>query len=261
MQSNEQLEQSILALVSRPGYRPMKPRMIAQQLKLPKDQAAEVKRAVKIMVRRGQLAYESNHHGPRGRCGQARGQPPGGRVSPHAKGFRLRPPERRGRAGDGGARHLHPGQARGRRGQRRRGAGATHRPTPAGDPGPRGEIVEVVERQRNDFVGTYFESRGGGYVQVDGTLFAQPISVGDPGAKSARPDDKVVLEMVRFPSPAHDGEGVIAEVLGPRQTGRRYAVDHPRVRSARRLSGRRARRRPAAGRAVRRDDRPRAAKT
>ena len=52
-------------------------------------------------------------------------------------------------------------------------------------------------------------------MQVDGTLFAQPIAVGDPGAKNARPDDKVVMEMVRFPSPVHDGEGVIIEVLGP----------------------------------------------
>ena len=85
-----------------------------------------------------------------------------------------------------------------------------------GDPGPRGEIVEIVERQTSQFVGTYFESAGAAYVQIDGGLFAQPIYVGDPGAKNARPDDKVVLEMVRFPSPLHEGEGVITEVLGPR---------------------------------------------
>ncbi|MFZ5833480.1 MAG: ribonuclease R family protein, partial [Planctomycetota bacterium] len=51
---------------------------------------------------------------------------------------------------------------------------------------------------------------------VDGTVFAQPIYVGDPGAKNAQPGDKVVFEMVRFPSPIHEGEGVITEVLGPR---------------------------------------------
>ena len=85
-----------------------------------------------------------------------------------------------------------------------------------GDPGPRGEIVEIVERQTHQFVGTYFESAGAAYVQIDGALFSQPIYVGDPGAKGARTDDKVVIEMVRFPSPLHDGEGVITEVLGPR---------------------------------------------
>ena len=76
-------------------------------------------------------------------------------------------------------------------------------------------MVEVLQRQTRQFVGTYFESEGSAFVQIDGTLFAQPIFVGDPGAKNARPDDKVVMEMIRFPSPLHDGEGVIVEVLGP----------------------------------------------
>ena len=55
-------------------------------------------------------------------------------------------------------------------------------------------------------------------MQVDGKPFTKPISVGDPGAKSARPDDKVVIEMVRFPSHYQDGEGVIVDVLGARGT-------------------------------------------
>ena len=46
-------------------------------------------------------------------------------------------------------------------------------------------------------------------------MFSQPISVGDPGAKNVREDDKVVIDMVRFPSEFRDGEGVITEVLGP----------------------------------------------
>jgi ribonuclease R len=40
------------------------------------------------------------------------------------------------------------------------------------------------------------------------------VSVGDPGAKSVREDDKVVVEVVRFPTHLRDGEGVIIEVLG-----------------------------------------------
>jgi ribonuclease R len=88
-------------------------------------------------------------------------------------------------------------------------------PGPHGPHGPRGRVVEVLQRQTRQFVGTYFESEGSAFVQIDGTLFAQPIFVGDPGAKNARPDDKVVMEMIRFPSPLHDGEGVLIEVLGP----------------------------------------------
>src|SRR5437899_2424948 len=84
------------------------------------------------------------------------------------------------------------------------------------DVGPVGEILRVLERATRQFVGTYFERDGQGLVRVDGTVFSHSIYVGDPGAKGAKPDDKVVLEMIRFPTPEERGEGVITEVLGPR---------------------------------------------
>src|SRR5205085_743190 len=84
------------------------------------------------------------------------------------------------------------------------------------DLGPAGEIVRVLERVTRQFVGTYFERDGQGLVRVDGTVFSHSIYVGDPGAKGARPEDKVVFEMLRFPTPEERGEGVITEILGPR---------------------------------------------
>jgi ribonuclease R len=83
-------------------------------------------------------------------------------------------------------------------------------------PNPVGDIVEVLERETHQFVGTYFEAGGNAHAQVDGTLFVRPIMLGDPGAKNAQPDDKIVFEMVRFPTHYRDGEGVIVEVLGAR---------------------------------------------
>ena len=80
-----------------------------------------------------------------------------------------------------------------------------------------GKIVRVIARATGVFVGTYFEEgRNHSYVKVDGTTFQAPISVGDPGAKGAKPGDKVAIEMVRYPSPESEGEGVITEVLGVR---------------------------------------------
>ena len=79
-----------------------------------------------------------------------------------------------------------------------------------------GVIEKVVDRATSVFVGTYFESGGQGFVRVDGTVFGAAIHVGDPGAKGAKPDDKVVIEMLRFPSPNRVGEAVLTEVLGQR---------------------------------------------
>src|SRR5207237_2502712 len=46
--------------------------------------------------------------------------------------------------------------------------------------------------------------------------FHDPVDVGDPGAKGAKPGDKVAIEIVRYPTPYLEGEGVITEILGRR---------------------------------------------
>ena len=79
-----------------------------------------------------------------------------------------------------------------------------------------GRIEKVLERASNVFVGTYFESQGQGFVRVDGATFDSAIHVGDPGARGAKAEDKVVIEMLRFPSANRVGEGVLTEVLGHR---------------------------------------------
>src|SRR5439155_9648243 len=75
--------------------------------------------------------------------------------------------------------------------------------------GPAGEVLRVLGRATRQFVGTYHERDEQALVRVDGTVFSHSIYVGDPGAKGARPGDKVVLEMIRFPGPEERGEGVL----------------------------------------------------
>lgn len=78
-----------------------------------------------------------------------------------------------------------------------------------------GEIVEIIERADKQYVGV-LEKRGSRYlVQVDGKLMHDPVVVRDPHAKNAKPGDKVVLEIIKFPDgPGQLPEGVITEVLG-----------------------------------------------
>jgi ribonuclease R len=224
----ENLEQAILNLVAAPGYRPVKPRGIAQQLKLPKAQEALLRKTIKRLVRDGRLAYGANHlvapaaddknlqNGRRSKTSGTAGKQNSNRVEGvfqrTQKGFGF---VRLSAAADQQLKDIYIAAEDSRDAadgdvvlveldRRRRG------------PGPRGRIVEILERQTRRFVGTYFESAGAAFVRIDGRLFAQPVYVGDPGAKNALPDDKVVIEMLRFPSPLRDGEGVVVEVLGPR---------------------------------------------
>jgi ribonuclease R len=209
------LMQAILELVNKPGYKPIKPRVIAKKLGITKDRGVDVKKAVKKLVSSGQMAYGADHLVQPADAARPKGNRMVGVFQRRDGGFGfVRPsgavpgdsevadvyiPARRTRdaaTGDEVAvRLIAPGRKH---------------------PGPRGEIVEVIERATHRFVGTYFERDGYAMVQVDGTLFRQPIVVGDPEASDANDGDKVVLEMVRFPSLMREGEAVITEILGPR---------------------------------------------
>ena len=207
------LERAILELVGRRGYRPVKSRVIAERLAVPKDRAPEVKRTIKRLVSQRRRVY-----GPSRTVEAAK-----------PKGNRLVGVFRRMDEGYGFVRPSGTTPADARASDvyipARKTADASSgdlvmvrldRRRSGKHPGPRGEILEIIERQSHEFVGTYLESAGAAYVEIDGTLFSQPIHVGDPGASQARPDDKVVIDMVRFPSHFRQGEGVITEILGPR---------------------------------------------
>ncbi len=211
-----ELEAAILRYVGRSNYQPIKPKLLAKKLGL-EEQTQDVRRVIKKLVKRGQLAFGSKHVVRMPEQGETRRIVGVYQRTSEGFGF-VRPrgtgltgvrekdreadiyvaPENSRDATTGDVVVVRITKKLGRRGK------------------AEGFVVEVLERETHRFVGTYFEREGQGRVRVDGNLFAHSVFVGDPGAKNAQDGDKVVFEMVRFPSPTHDGEGVIVEVLGPR---------------------------------------------
>ena len=218
MSNNEknELQQALLEILGEDNYRPVKPRKIAKRLGLNEQQARDLKKLVKRLVIAGTLAYGENHaiglaetirkdqvvgvfRRTSGGFGFVR---PRGVTSRDAGEDIYIPANRTGDAANGDTVAIKlskPDKGERRGGNKKQGA-----------------IVDVVERETHRFVGTYSETAGDGYVKIDGGIFAQPILVGDASAKSANADDKVVIEMVRFPSHLHPGEGVVVDVLGQR---------------------------------------------
>ncbi len=204
------IEEQILSLISKKNYQPLKPKALARKLGVPDKRYGEFRQALRDLIRQKRAQFGKNH--------TVRGAEPHGTITgifrraadgfgfvrPHALDGKMGP-EVFVRADD--AEDAATGDEVLVRVVRK-----PNRP----DLGPRGEILQVLERATRRFVGTYFERDGQGYVRVDGTVFSHSIFVGDPGAKGARPEDKVVFEMLRFPGPEDRGEGVITEVLGPR---------------------------------------------
>jgi ribonuclease R len=222
----DDLAKRILAAVKKKNYEALKPKALARKLSVPQSQYPEFRRALRELIKQGHLEQGKNHG--------IRTAAPHGAVTGVF------------RKTSSGAGYVRPHPIEGKAGPEvliREGDTADastgdevlvkilKKPNRAGL-NPVGRIVQVLERATRQFVGTYFERDGEGYVRVDGTVFSHSIFVGDPGAKGARPDDKVVIDMIRFPGPAgrgggpggdpagtldmDRGEAVITEVLGAR---------------------------------------------
>jgi ribonuclease R len=77
-----------------------------------------------------------------------------------------------------------------------------------------GQVLEILQRAQNRFVGTLQQTDEGWIVQPDGTSFFELIAVDDVSAKNARNKDKVVVEILSYPTEKYLARGVIIEVLG-----------------------------------------------
>ncbi|MEE2681056.1 MAG: VacB/RNase II family 3'-5' exoribonuclease [Planctomycetota bacterium] len=79
----------------------------------------------------------------------------------------------------------------------------------------RGRIVEILERNKTSFTGSVARQHGEWYVLPDGKRLRTPILARDGASKNVKEGDKVVIEIVHFPSEFERAEGVITRILGP----------------------------------------------
>jgi len=77
-----------------------------------------------------------------------------------------------------------------------------------------GRVIEILQRGKNRFVGTLTIKPEGWVVVPDGSGSMAPITVDDVTAKNARDKDKVVVEILTYPTERYLARGVIIEVLG-----------------------------------------------
>ncbi len=249
MDVSTELADRVLRLVGSTDYRPMKPKQIAAALGASPDEFREVKRVIKWLAHRGQLVYGANHLVMREVSG-----PPASTSTkakpPRQKQISLDPDQQAEQnLRDQQAETFSDGIVRGtffsamggfgfvRRSDSQQGSeplddvfvppGATGgaingdlvelrlypRSQRRGDE-PEGEVEKILERGRRQFTGT-FEMRGSdAVVHLDGVPYRHPLAVGDVRGLPVENDDKVFVEIVRFPLGLDRGEAVILEVLG-----------------------------------------------
>ncbi len=78
-----------------------------------------------------------------------------------------------------------------------------------------GRVVTIAERGLNRFVGVLQKQASRWIVVPDGSTSHSPVQIDDPGAKRARCGDRIVVEIIEFPTDRKPARGVIVKRLGP----------------------------------------------
>jgi len=77
-----------------------------------------------------------------------------------------------------------------------------------------GKVVEIVNRHRTEFVGRVESSGNYAFVIPDFKKMHADIFVSSDNLKGAKPDDKVVVEIIQWPTRTRNPEGKVTQVLG-----------------------------------------------
>ena len=86
-----------------------------------------------------------------------------------------------------------------------------------GDKRAEGEIIKIIKRANSSVVGVYESSRYFGFVIPDDRRVPGDIFIPKDEANGAKPGQKVVAEIVKWPEKRRNAEGRIIEVIGDRE--------------------------------------------
>jgi len=197
------------------NYRPVNLDEVRRQMRVPAEDAHEFEKAVEELQSEGRLEVAGD-----GKLRLPRyGEEIEGRLKLNARGFGFLVPDRPTREGDlfipaGMTKDALNGDRVRVRVVRKGGGGGGGRPGKGAQDGPTGRVVEVVERGQARFAGTLTKDGREWLVVPDGKALRDPVVVRDPGAKGAKAGDKVVFEIIKYPTELDFAEGVLLEVLG-----------------------------------------------
>lgn len=90
------------------------------------------------------------------------------------------------------------------------------RTTSSGEAGRKeeGEVLKILERANQTIVGTYESSKNFGFVIPDNSKIAYDVFIPKAYSNSAKTNQKVVVEITRWPEQRRNPEGKVIEILG-----------------------------------------------
>ncbi|MBI5723854.1 MAG: ribonuclease R [Planctomycetes bacterium] len=204
----ERYADAILDFLSGQDYQPLKPRHLARQLGIGDDEYGQFRQAVKMLRDSGRIVLGAHNamtlpDMPSRITGFFRANPRGfGFVTPqtpNSHGDLFIPAEGRQGAMNGDLVT----------------ARIVSRSNREGKTMLAGQIIQIVQRGQNRYVGELQCANNAWFVLPDGTQMTTPIVIRDVSEAGPKKGDKVVVEIIRYGAGGELPVGVIVESLGP----------------------------------------------
>ncbi|HUB24369.1 MAG TPA: ribonuclease R [Tepidisphaeraceae bacterium] len=207
------LQTKILEHLKSTGYRPQRPRRLAQELNLHHEESYHAFRdALRELMHQGHvvLGGGGNVLLPAAPAGEARDEFVG--VYRHnQRGFGFVVPTDPASKED---LYIPEGENGGAMTGDIVRAKITNRRDQGGQKLWRGRIVQIITRSHKKFAGSLARQHGKWVVLPDGNTLTSAINTPDAGSWHVKPGTKVVVELTHYPTVDEPAQGVITEVLG-----------------------------------------------
>ena len=203
----ELLKKQILTALTRKDYTPVGPRRLATDMGVPKEQFDQFQAALENLRQNKQVVIDAKKNVDL----PAMGHRVIGTFRANERGFGFIIPLSLNAYGD---LYVSPEDTAGAMNNDVVTARAVKKGHRGGQARYSGIITDIVERGSDRFVGTLTRNKGLWLVQPEGKGFYRSILVDDAVASGAKENDKVVLEIVSYPTENMPARGAIVEVLG-----------------------------------------------
>ncbi|RKY12886.1 MAG: ribonuclease R [Planctomycetota bacterium] len=203
----ELLKKQLLTALTRKDYTPLSPRNLAQSIGVPQEKYPAFQAALEQLQRNKQVVIDNrkNVNLP------AMGHRVIGTFRANERGFGFIIPLQANAYGD---LFVSPADTGGAMNNDVVAARAVKKGHRGGQMRYSGIITDIIERGNDRFVGTLKREQGLWMVQPESKGFYRPILVDDVTASGAKEGDKIVLEIVSYPTKDIPARGAIVEVLG-----------------------------------------------
>lgn len=85
-----------------------------------------------------------------------------------------------------------------------------------------GKIIKIIKREKKEVIGTFQKNKNFGFVVPDDKKINTDIFISKSHIGKAKDNQKVVVEITKYPTRGKNAEGIIKEIIGDKDQARSW---------------------------------------